>query len=267
MHRESEVERVTYRRTVLDLCQTAPVVMIRKDDLHRLLLDRRCDVLETHDAHVRREWHRDLARDFGHAVESRGRVFQVFQDAIEFATHLDRGRDTPGSIGVESQWHVGEGIAKRMDGGDLLSGARTPPLSLMARNPYSEIMVLAWSTMRVRVERFTVVGRAPRRDARPTCRRGTPNTARSFAPHRRASPTPGARATSLGCPAPPLRMRRRHAERCRSADLPVSPWRRADHTAQRRRGSREHLVRGEHVESDQRVADAVADARDGQLSP
>jgi hypothetical protein len=101
VHRESEVERVTDLGQSLDLCQASPVVVVGKNHLHRLLLNRRRDVFEAHHAHVRRERHRHVARDLGHSIEPRRRVFEILQDAVELSTDLDRGRDGPRGVGVE----------------------------------------------------------------------------------------------------------------------------------------------------------------------
>ena len=76
-------------------------------------------------------------------------------------------------LGSSRSGRSGEGVAQRLDGGALLVGGSTPPLSLSEPKPQPSTIRWAWATSWSGVERLApgVVGR--RRGGRPTCRRGS----------------------------------------------------------------------------------------------
>ena len=147
VHREPSPKVSQMLRQVVDLTQSSPVVVVRRITPTDRRLHRLGNVLETHDAHVGRERHRDLARTS--AIPSRPGVgsSRYSRTPLSACPTLDRCRDSPGGVGIKSKGRVGKGVAQSQHRVDLAGGAKTPPFSLRERNPYVSSIQVACSTM------------------------------------------------------------------------------------------------------------------------
>ena len=87
------------------------------------------------------------SRDLRHAVDAGRRVFEVLEDAVEFAATWIEVSTVQAAFGSSrSGWSGNASRSARM-AAISSSGGKTPPLSLIALNPYSSTMRRACSTM------------------------------------------------------------------------------------------------------------------------
>ncbi len=109
----------------------------------------------------------------GHAVDAGRGVFEIFEDAVEFAADVDRGLDGPGGVRVQPQWMRRERLAQRPDRGDLLIGRQDAALELDRAEAVLGDEAPGLLDDGRGVQRGAPAVRLLAQGARPTCRTGT----------------------------------------------------------------------------------------------
>ena len=104
VHGQPEPERVADPGEQPGPAQAAPVVVVGQHHLDRARPDGRGQVGEGHHAHVGGQRHRREPCHPGHAVDARGRVFQVLQHAVSPPAH-----QVPGAVHPRARLTEGVG--------------------------------------------------------------------------------------------------------------------------------------------------------------
>ncbi len=132
MHRDADAEGPADLGQMLRRPQTAPVMMVRQDDLDGVQPDGLRNMPERHRHHVGRERHRREARHLAHFLERAAGILEIFEQARlrELRHHAPRRLHAPAAVGIDPEWRVRKGAAECPERLDLEIGLEDAALQL-----------------------------------------------------------------------------------------------------------------------------------------